>query len=497
MARIAFVSQPRDPVAAAESQHGSVTTVLWELATRIAQQHETLVLAPRGPGQTAQESYRSRLSIRRLPAWRPLHKALDLGTGILGWRSPYFSSAAYFREYGVAAARALARYRPDIVHLQGHSHYLPLFRRALPRAHLIMQVHDELHSLFPGETLRARLRELAALVTPSDFVTRRYEARIPYMAGRIHTIGNGVDCAAFRPGRRAAPSAGDPLRLLYVGRVSPEKGVHELVEALRLLLASGERFELEIAGPVGLLPLSQVQLLAGDPHVAGLLRFYGSGLWGALESQVLHARSGYRHFIEALVPGDCASRVRFLGELSREALLDAYHRADVLVIPSLCEEPFGLPVAEGMACGLPCIGSNAGGIPELIEHEVTGLLVERGDAAGLAEALRRVALHPAARERFGRCGRERAERLFDWSVPATRLEALYREVLAPSSGRAGPAERTRLGRAAATADEAHALARDGKLLATSSAWAERPGARRGPPGVTPNNGRKPCRSDPT
>ncbi len=480
MARIAFVSQPRDPVAAAESQHGSVTTVLWELATRIAQRHETLVLAPRGPGQALEQSYRSRLGIRRLPAWRPLHKALDLGTGILGWRSPYFASAVYFREYGVAAARALARYRPDIVHLQGHSHYLPLFRRALPRARLVMQVHDELHSLFPAETLRPRLRDLAAIVTPSDFVTRRYEARIPGMAGRIHTIGNGVDSAAFRPGRRGARPAGDPLRLLYVGRVSPEKGVHKLVEAFRLLLSSHERFELEIAGPVGLLPLSQVQLLARDPHVAGLLRFYGSGLWGALESQVLHARSGYRHLIEALVPGDSGSRVRFLGQLSRDELMDAYHRADVLVIPSLCEEPFGLPVAEGMACGLPCIGSNAGGIPELIEHEVTGLLVERGDVAGLAEALRRLALDPAARERFGRCGRERAARLFDWSVPAARLEALYREVLAPPSGRGGPAVRSPLASPAAMPDEAEALGGDGKFLATPAAWAVRTSARREP-----------------
>lgn len=430
MTKIAFVSQPRDPVTATESQHGSVTTVLWELATRISQRHETLVFAPRAPGQAPEESYRSRLGIRRVAAWRSLHKALDIGTGILGWRSPYFSSGAYFREYGLAVAKALARYQPDIVHLQNHSHFLPLIRRALPRARLIMQVHDELHSLLPPEPVRARLREVAALITPSEFVTRRLEQRMPYMAGRVHTIGNGVDSAAFRPARRDYESGCGSLRILYVGRVSPEKGVHTLAEAFRLLLCENDRFELEIAGPVGLLPLSQVRLLANDPHVAALERFYGNGLWGALESQLLHARSGYRRSIEALLPGHSQVRVRFLGQLPRDALMGVYHRADVLVIPSLCEEPFGLPVAEGMACGLPCIGSNAGGIPELIEHETTGLLVERGDAAGLAGALRRLARDPALRERFARLGRERAERLFDWSVPAARLETLYQRVLA-------------------------------------------------------------------
>jgi glycosyltransferase involved in cell wall biosynthesis len=429
MTKIAFVSQPRDPVSATESQHGSVTTVLWELATRISHRHETLVLAPRIPGQAPEESYRPKLRIRRVAAWRSLHKALDLGTGIVGWRSPYFSSGAYFREYGIAVAKALEQYRPDIVHLQNHSHFLPLIRRAVPRAQLIMQVHDELHSLLPAELVRGRLREVAAVITPSEFVTRRLEQRMPYMAGRIHTIGNGVDSAAFRPAHHDGEGTSAALRVLYVGRVSPEKGVHTLAEAFRLLPNGTQRFELEIAGPVGLLPLSQIRLLAHDPHVAALVRFYGNSFWGALESQLLHARSGYRRAIEALLPRDFRGRVRFLGLLARDTLLGAYHRADVLVIPSLCEEPFGLPVAEGMACGLPCIGSNAGGIPELIEHERTGLLVERGDVAGLAGALLRLAQDQPLRQRFGRLGRERAERLFDWSVPAARLERVYQRVL--------------------------------------------------------------------
>lgn len=429
MAKIAFVSQPRDPVVASESQHGSVTTVLWELATRIARRHETVVFAPRGPGQAVEESYRSLLGIRRVTAWRTLHKALDYGTGILGWRSPYFVSPLYFREYGLAVAKALERYQPDIVHLQNHSHFLPLFRRAVPRAQLVLHVHDELHSFFPAEPTRARLRHVAAIVTPSVFVSRRLESRLSYMTGRIHTIGNGVDTTTFRPARGDSPSGG-PLRILYIGRVSPEKGVHKLAEAFRLLLTSHERFELDIAGTVGLLPLSQVQLLASDPQVASLARFYGRGFWGAFDAQLLRARSGYRRFIESLLPRDALPSVHFLGELSRDALMDVYHRADVLVIPSICEEPFGLPIAEGMACGLPCIGSNTGGIPELIEDQVTGILVERGDAAGLADALRRLALDPAARERFGRLGRERAERLLDWSVPAGRLDALYQRLLA-------------------------------------------------------------------
>lgn len=430
MARIAFVSQPRDPVAAAESQHGSVTTVLWELATRIARRHETVVFAPRASGQAEEEAYGSLLRIRRAPAWRSLHKALDLGTGILGWRSPYFASRAYFREYGLAVARALERFRPDIVHLQNCSQFLPLLRRVLPRAQLIMQVHDELHSLLPADLIRARLTGVVAVVTPSDFVTRRFAARLPWTSGQVQTIGNGVDAATFRPAQPEAGTARGPLRILYVGRVSPEKGVHTLVEAFGRLLGAGECLELDIVGPVGLLPLSQVKLLAGDAQVAALGRFYGRGFWQGLDKQLVHARSGYRRHIESLVPGGAGSRVRFHGQLSRDALMQVYHRSDVLVIPSICEEPFGLPVAEGMACGLACVASNAGGIPELIEDGQSGLLVGRGDTAGLCEALRRLQLNPQERHRLGRLARERAERVLDWSVAAARLESLYQRVLA-------------------------------------------------------------------
>lgn len=429
MAKIAFVSQPRDPVAAAAAQFGSVTTVLWELATHIARRHETVVFAPRMPGEAAEESYGSLLRIRRVAAWRSLHKTLDLGTGILRWRQPYFSSRAYFREYGVAVARALARYQPDIVHLQNHSQFLPLFRKAAPGARLIMHVHDELHSLLRADLVRARLSDVTAIVTPSDFVTRRLESRMSYLAGRIHTIGNGVDTAVFRPAARNTPARRDALHILFVGRVSPEKGVHVLAGALGQLLGPGERAEWDIVGPVGLLPLNQVELLTRDPQMAALRHFYGHGLWSSLDKQVLHARSGYRRHIESLVPAGSHIDMRFLGQLPRARVIDLYHRADMLVIPSLCEEPFGLPIAEAMACGLPCIGSNAGGIPELIQHEQTGLLVSRGDTTGLTDALRRLAHDPEERERFGRRGRERAERLFDWSVPAARLEALYQRSL--------------------------------------------------------------------
>ena len=90
-------------------------------------------------------------------------------------------------------------------------------------------------------------------------------------------------------------------------------------------------------------------------------------------------------------------------------------------------EPFGLPLAEAMATGLPCVASKTGGMADILANDVTGYLVERGSVDALTNALRRLATDVDARERMGAEARRRAEELFDWSLPAARLETLYRQ----------------------------------------------------------------------
>jgi len=141
MSKVAFVSQPRDAVSASDAQTGSVTIVMWELAKRVARHHEVVVFAPRAPGQAVDEVSRAGLRIRRVPlALRSFHKAMDLGTGALNLRTPYFASSLFFREYALNIAHWLRQERPDIVHVQNCTQFLPLFHQAVPHARL--QRHD-------------------------------------------------------------------------------------------------------------------------------------------------------------------------------------------------------------------------------------------------------------------------------------------------------------------------------------------------------------------
>ncbi|MGH2709178.1 MAG: glycosyltransferase family 4 protein, partial [Actinomycetota bacterium] len=122
-----------------------------------------------------------------------------------------------------------------------------------------------------------------------------------------------------------------------------------------------------------------------------------------------------------------ASDVTFLGWVPNVALPPYYRAAAVSVIPSL-EEGFGIPAAEAMGCEVPVVASDAGGLPEVVENGVTGLVVPRGDSTALAQAIATLLDDPEQRRRMGLAGRERALRLFDWDRTAQQFEKIYQDL---------------------------------------------------------------------
>jgi glycosyltransferase involved in cell wall biosynthesis len=105
-----------------------------------------------------------------------------------------------------------------------------------------------------------------------------------------------------------------------------------------------------------------------------------------------------------------------------------YAAADVLVLPSMCQDSFGLVVLEAFSAGLPAIAFRSGGVPELIDHPRNGLLVDQGDEAALLSSMREMMLARDARERLGAEARKTATR-FSWDSTVDRLDTIYRTVL--------------------------------------------------------------------
>ena len=434
--KIAILNQPQDSIAAGEEQRGSVAIVNWELARCLSRRHEVLVYAPKARGQASRERWGA-IEIRRIPfVARRFHKAVQLLAGRFRLGAPYFTSRLYYKEYFSQVARDLTTSRPDVVHVPNQTQFAALFKLCLPAAKVVVHAHQDELAMLDLELLLRDLPDVDAVATVSDFVTGRARARLPEMAARIHTVGNGVDTLRFRPAARARDVRArglrrTALRLLYVGRIAPDKGVHLLTETVDRLIREGVDLELTLIGKPGLMPYDLLsRLLGADREALAAVRvFYGRSLRGWVKKEILQQGRSYGNTLRERLSPQAAARVRFLGTVPLPALIRAYRAADLLVLPSIWQESYGLPVAEAMACGVPVLASASGGVPELIEDGVTGKLVPRLDTRALRRALRDMAADPARLHEMGGAARSRAERLLTWSHSAERLENLYRGLL--------------------------------------------------------------------
>ena len=124
-----------------------------------------------------------------------------------------------------------------------------------------------------------------------------------------------------------------------------------------------------------------------------------------------------------------ADRVRFLGVY--ESIVEIVARADVFLLPSELES-FGLSALEAQACGVPVVGSDAGGLPEVVKHTETGFLLPVGDVEGMAARTLEILKDDERRREMGQAGRRRAESLFGADRVVTQYERFYEKVLAGS-----------------------------------------------------------------
>ena len=276
------------------------------------------------------------------------------------------------RENQAALSRALSEFRPDVVsvwHMGAMSLGLlqTIVERELP---IVLVVADEWlvyggavdawTSLF---TERPRLGRLARRITglptgwtpdvddltacfASEWLRGRALQHSAWPLGRTTVTYLGIDPRRFEPPPEEAPWS---WRLLCAGRVEDRKGVHVAVEALADLPDA----TLEVVGPE-------------DARYADHLRR-------------LAARLGV------------ADRLHLVGAVERRDLPGRYRSADVFLFPVLWNEPFGLVPLEAMACGTPVVATGTGGSAEFLADGENCLLVPKGEAAALAEAVGRLA----------------------------------------------------------------------------------------------------------
>lgn len=227
------------------------------------------------------------------------------------------------------------------------------------------------------ETITLRLA--AGISSPSRFL-KEYVSKQCRIDRKVELIPHAVDTELFKPSHTKA----DAPVIFFAGRVERRKGAHILIKAMPKVLEKYPKCQFVFAG---------------------------------------HVRDDVKDEIKKI-----GSQAIFLGFLSQQALMGWYQKASIFIAPALWDNSPNT-IYEAMSCGTPVIATRVGGIPELVEDGVTGLLISPGDPSELTEKIFWLLNRPAEQEKVGKCARERVVRNYNVAKITNRTLAFYKETI--------------------------------------------------------------------
>jgi glycosyltransferase involved in cell wall biosynthesis len=239
------------------------------------------------------------------------------------------------------------------------------------------------------------------VITVSYITAKEVEKLYGITKKKISVVHNGVDTDVFKPlpsteSTRNQFGWDGKFIVLYVGQISPRKGLSYLIHAASIISKKYPNVIFVIAG----------------------------GIPSYQEAET------YRYFItlkKLILKLDLNHIVKFLGPVPNNLLPHYYSSADIFVLPSLYEA-FPKVLLEAMACGRPCVATNVGGVAEVLKNRVNGLLVPSRDEYSLAKATEIFIGNPNDALMMGGNGRETILKKFTWEIAAKKIRSIYEHI---------------------------------------------------------------------
>ena len=285
----------------------------------------------------------------------------------------------------LAEARGIAHVH---VHSCANAAQVALYAKVISGLTYSLSLHGSLGDYGPNQPSKWRNASVALIITKVLLESIKVEL-LGSLPAQVAIAPMGVQTDLFK---RSSPyqafQAGGELRLVSCGRLNESKGHDQLIRAVAELRKRGFSPKLHILGE--------------DESGGG----------------------GYRRVLEQLIMDlDIGDSVELLGSLPETEVVAQLQQAHVFVLASH-SEPLGVAIMEAMSMQLPVVVTGTGGVPELVEDGVSGVLVEPGNPAGIVEAVTRMAQSPALATALGRAARERVVDSFQSSRSAKVLAAL-------------------------------------------------------------------------
>lgn len=315
------------------------------------------------------------------------------------WKNPlrYLAKIQNVYSYGMRVAKAVQDF--DVVYLHNEPNIL-LFLSKRPGQKIVLHMHnDHLSMRLFRPFYRRALAKADRVICVSDYIRRQAVSHFPEYADKFCVVFNATDPDVFKPyGEEASRQLEGVIQidpsmkyLLYVGRLNPVKGVHVLIEAFREVHRKMPNVRLIITGS----------------------SFFGGAAKTAYEQQLVNLAQPVNHAII------------FTGYLPHEKLKYLYSIVDMIVLPSVWQDPCPLVVLEAMASGTCLVSSAVGGVPEVMLNGQTGVLVEPDNADFLAEAICNTLGDAESIDEMEINAREKIIRGYTWSRLVGELDNLF------------------------------------------------------------------------
>lgn len=369
------------------------------LAVHLQERLDIRLLAPLGSSAL---QYLSGLGIHTMGLTHGVYEDTRIARHIRGWGLPRGQQTLMNIGRRLAFDRLASReiesivrlWKPDVVHTNNSLHFNLSDIEAAGRADCLVVCHvRQVHRPSRHEVSVAR-GSVDMFITPSAAAATAYEQG-GVQRDRILVLPNPVDLAAFErvsdasrvQSRCALGVDKTDVLVVCVGRLVRLKGTHILVRAISVLREQGVPVKLVVVGDGP--EKERLEGMASTLNLKACVRFVGY----------------QRHVLNWL------------------------RCSDILVQPSITADTFPRSVIEAMAVGLPVVGTRVGGIPEAVEDQITGFVVEPGSVDDLASALQKIATDTSVRANMGAVARQRALDRFRPEEYALRVSGVYDRLL--------------------------------------------------------------------
>ena len=437
--KVAFVNQSIDTILS--PRQNSVGACTYGVAPILAKSCEVVVYGSQdshegcGPQLSEQGvTYKFFPSTR---ADRLLFHARKKYSRLAPGAAPLSTSSLLHPSFARQVAIDLQRQACDVIHIQHCSQCVPVIREYNPKAIIVLHLHAEWFSQGDPKIFERRLKNVDLVTAVSSYVVNKTKQDFPAIANRCEVTYNGIDAREFTRDRDYSAARGGKLkRILYAGAISPHRGLHILLEAFKIVVEKYPNVHLDLVGPQGNYALQETFDIRDQTLRTSVAQYYAFKPLSLAKARIFPGspnRASYKFCLDQMMSPNVAQKVTFHGWVGhRPQLIEHYYQGAIFVLPSICNDSFGIPVVEAMASGAPVVASRSGGVVETVRDGETGFIVEKNDAPQMAQALLRLLEEDALRESMGKAGRQRALTYFTWDKVAEDMHKRYQTLSQPN-----------------------------------------------------------------